>query len=352
MKIFLSIFFLWVLVFGSKIEYDMTGNQLVYLYRQSKDLYSIRVRDESFKNVFSDFYHKLGDFMKQKFRENPTLLFQIIRENGNFQAAYFVVLALSFDMYITDMYDEIANTNFASTKFFERSKSLVVHLLRQKDWPAYKEAFAIFLSIQRQYLVHLKPNREKWEKVGDWISSYEFVYQSYDPSDRNAFHSLFYNLQSIAKRFKGKIPKSKPNRFYVLNLLRLFEAYRNYSFIHDWENLNVKEIDASLLCLILLAEFPKSRIFEFLINPKVSASDFGNFSFEFAKVVATYEVKARTLFFTSSSSFHHSTRFYKYLQSVNCGNTYNFEGKRLWFIKTLLHLISVFGRQPKLHPAN
>lgn len=342
MKIFPFSLLSWLLLLGSNLGCDVTGDQLVHSHR------SFAVRFLSWRSGYSlerlplNSHHLLVELVRQYYPKNLAALFKIIQEKGSIQVAHFIVLVIKFNLHIMDMWIEHLDSDMVNTKFFKRSKKLISFLFKQKDWSGFREAIFTLISIQRQYLYYLKQDTNKLETVEEWIKGYEFIYHSFDPSDSYLFLNLYHSLRMMALKYNGVIPKFDPPKSYILNSLKLFKVYKHH--FYEWEKLDIYTLEPELLYLLLLDQFPKQKIFDFLANPKISPPHFCEYSFDFLGIIKSFEMKTALSIKITTDSFQRNSFLYQFMKgSVKNGDVYNFERKKFQYLEALLYVISALG---------
>jgi hypothetical protein len=334
--------------FGSPMGYDYDRNNLIYAYRNAKNLYQRQLLDESFQPLFVKIQSALAAFVVEEFRRNPLELFNLVREEGSFQFVHFVigVLNSAFILEINTLWIWEEHLRRVVCKgFFRRSKDLMNFVVRRKDWPENKEILAALLLIQRQYLYQLKPRERTLQKVRQWIEEYEIILRSFDPSNLDGFLRLFEKFQAIANNYERKVIFEFDLRdFPIFKSFKLFKLYCFHFYKYNWDKLDIFTLPPKFVCMISLG-FSRRGAFDFLLNPNGGyLIDFQVFIREFKKIKKAFEAESQTRILITDITSQRFSEFYTFLCSCLDSNVNicNFKQKEFWFLEVILHVLPIF----------
>jgi hypothetical protein len=227
--------------------------------------------------------------------------------------------------------------------FFKRTKDLMHLICKGEDWEKAKEVLSIFLSIQRQFLSPHPESDDTMLLAKWWVEEYEFILNSFEPNDLDAFLRLFRELQSKAIEYKGQKPNDINLKFPISKLFNLFKLYCHYFYHVHWEKLaDVANFPPKLLYLICI-RFSRGYIFKFLwdIN-KGNPTDFFIFNDDISKIKKIYEKKFNHGRYILCETYRASSEASKFLVSIKTNNSFGLGERQLWIIDAILYVLPIF----------
>jgi hypothetical protein len=356
MKIFYVIGFLLLFVFRVDSEYDHDPDNLIYLCRKVIKLYTRQVKNGNITQPFLRLHIYLKEIVVKSYQEDPVALFNTIRESGDQQVACFIMAILtvrSSNLVIGDtkFYSQIHLPNF----FFERAKALMQkvctkhewkRVLWQKvciihEWKKAKEILEILLSIQNQFLHQFKCENDTIVKAKGWITEYESICHTFDPSDFDTLSKLFHDIHAMAPSFLGENPKK---HFSILRLLIRFKIIREQFYRYHWEKLDFELCHPKLTCLIVI-NHSKLAMFDLLrnVNP-VYSSDLFRYNKEIQGIKAAYEEQTNKES-SIDGGLRISNEFYKSLLGgfENDKKFCTMNDRQRWLLKAIRHLLPILA---------
>jgi hypothetical protein len=338
------------LIFGA--SHDLLGDKLIHLYRHTRDFYFVKQRDPSLEPLFDKLYKDLDGFLRGCWSSDAVGLLNALRERENRQLAHYVfgkILSFllpnkweRFNIWKVHLSPRIISAVF----FFKKSKSLIYNVCRNYS-DVSKEILPIILSIQRQYLHHLKDDKAKMKIAKRWIEEYELVVHKEDFRDLDKFLKLFYYLKSEATACEGNIPKTGSDGFLIKSALHSLKIRCKLFYDVYWKELDdykFTTLPKQLLFLIVI-DRGKFMTFQFLNNPRMGDRlDFDIFNKDFEKIVGIFFQKSKkSLFVDGLDPFEKHLDFVEFLQhSIEPGgNTDNLSEKERWLIRVIFYLLTI-----------
>jgi hypothetical protein len=273
-------------------------------------------------------------------------LFQSLDQNRDRQMAHFFI-AKSLTLYRGIEESEIWRESLDPTinsaiSFFKRSRTLM-YGISKRDLESAKDILPSLLSIQEKYLHHLREDEEKMELASRWIKEFEYIATNFDVPNLDDLLTEYRYLRSMAKIYKGAIPKDGPDRFPILRSYYSLRIRCNNLFRRCWRTLDdfkFARLPRKLLFLIITGHY-RHITFEFLGNDK----DYSDIVFnrELYDIGETFKNKLKEGIILPHKSMMKNLIFVEYLQ--NCikpgGNINNLSERDLWLIKVVLYILSI-----------
>jgi hypothetical protein len=347
LKFFFLTCIFFYLVNSLKLGFDLGEGQLIHLYRKATDYYS---KNPNFPVPrYYKLHIKLIRLVLNSFREDPKGFLELIRQKESRPLAHFVFLVLSYKS--CDMiWIEHSDLAYSPFKFFERAKDLAFSLNIGKDWNSHKEVLSVLWTIQEQYLPHLNSKVHDIGKVKEWMRiQQEIISYPHDLCSNETLLQLFYQLQSLARRYKEEIPENGRIKSSIEGLLQLFYYSLQYLFSDNWETSDITQFPPKLLYVATL-NLENRHLFHCLKNPKsFSSLKLDLFSSQFRRIRAIYEIEFRTRITSPFQAFQANSKFLKFLRlciEKKKEYPFNLEKKDFWFIEIILYISS------NLHDSN
>jgi hypothetical protein len=347
MKIFFLTFLFFHLVQSLKYGLAFREKQLIHLYRKATDYYS--GNRDFFANPFRPFHNKLVRLVLDSFRENPKSFLELVRQKESRPLAHFVLLALSY-MSDNETWIEHSDPTYSPFKFFERAKNFAFSLFMEKDWISQREMLSVLLSIQEQYLSHLDSKVHDINQVREWMSiQQEIIAYPHDLCSNETLLQLFYQLQSLARRYKGEIPEKGRNKSLIEGFLHLFRYSLQYLLSKNWVASDITLFPPKLIYVAILQRTLQSSnsgilIFACLKDPKsFSSVNLNLFSYNFMTLRTIYELEFKTKTTSHFQAFQANSKFRKFLRELIAKKEtfpFNMKKKDFWFIEAILYISS------------
>jgi hypothetical protein len=344
MKIFFLTFLFFHLVQSIKYGIVFNKDQIFHLYRKATEYY-LRNPDFSSESPFGGLHGELVNLVLNSYQENRRGFLELVRQKESRQFAHFVFLALSY-MSDNETWIEHSDPAYSPFKFFERAKDFALHLPLEKDWKIHREILSVLLSIQEEYLPHLDSKLHNIKLVKDWMRiQQEIISYPHDLSSNETLLQLFYQIQLLARNYKGKIPEGDRIKSSIEGFLQLFDYSLQYLLSNNWETSEITLLPPKLLYVAALqSPYSGNLIFNCLKDPKTfSPVNLDLFSSNFQIIKAKYEIEFKTRIKFPYRAFQANSEFLRFLRKCILKKNeypYNLEKKDFWFIETFLYISS------------
>jgi hypothetical protein len=331
-KIFFTCFFLSY-VFGS--DFDITLDNFTNSFSKVKANYLKYNNDRSYSDQFIRSHNHLTEFLKETFETKADELFQRTEQRNNLYLAHAVIETVesivsdrdSFNIWKIKDIDIVFN-------LFKRANNLMKIMVKRKDWANSKIILKSLLLIQKRFLPLLWYQRLAQKRM----DKYKFIYDNFDPDDKDAFLDLFHHLSSLALNHRGEVPENS----LLAKLIKLFKVYRYHFLSFDRERYGkISTIPRKFLYSIVVAKVvTKLELIDILKNGG-SLSPLLKLNC-LKKAFKFYSEQSQSNEVYDCFKVEFSLKFIVFIrESIDSGkNTFNLKESDQWLLKAIIQLIT------------